>query len=55
VAALVAPLPGLAIIRYVRYEMDRLARLIGACWIGLGSGCHGVLHARAAKPLELKA
>lgn len=30
------PLTGLAIILYVLYEMDRAAKVLGACWIALG-------------------
>jgi amino acid transporter len=33
---LVFPLTGLAIIVYVLYEMDRTAKVLGACWIGIG-------------------
>lgn len=33
---MVFPLTGLAIILYVLYEMDRAAKLLGACWIALG-------------------
>jgi amino acid transporter len=51
---LVAPLLGLAIILYVLYEMDHLAKLIGACWIGLGIVYHVVLGSRAGKPLQLE-
>jgi amino acid transporter len=31
------PLTGLAIILYVLYEMDRAAKVLGACWIALGA------------------
>src|ERR1700734_1075090 len=30
------PLTGLAIILYVLYEMDRAAKVLGACWIAIG-------------------
>jgi amino acid transporter len=33
---LVFPLTGLLIILYVLYEMDRAAKVLGACWIGIG-------------------
>ena len=33
---LVFPLIGLTIILYVLYEMDRAAKVLGACWIALG-------------------
>jgi amino acid transporter len=32
----VFPLTGLLIILYVLYEMDRAAKVLGACWIGIG-------------------
>jgi len=34
---LVFPLTGLLIILYVLYEMDRAAKVLGACWIALGA------------------
>jgi amino acid transporter len=34
---LIFPLTGLAIIVYVLYEMDRTAKVLGACWIGIGA------------------
>lgn len=33
---LLLPSAGLAIILYVLYEMDRAAKFLGACWVGLG-------------------
>jgi amino acid transporter len=33
----VFPLAGLLIILYVLYEMDRAAKVLGACWIGIGA------------------
>ena len=33
---LIFPLTGLAILVYVLYEMDRAAKLLGACWVVLG-------------------
>jgi len=32
----VFPLLGLLIILYVLYEMDSAAKILGACWIGIG-------------------
>jgi hypothetical protein len=32
----VFPLTGLFIILYVLYEMDRAAKVLGACWIAIG-------------------
>jgi len=34
---LVFPLTGLLIILYVLYEMNRAAKVLGACWIGIGA------------------
>ena len=50
---LVFPLTGLAIIVYVLYEMDRAAKLLGACWIAIGALYYFVLAVRAKKPLVL--
>jgi amino acid transporter len=50
---LVFPLTGLAIIAYVLYEMDRAAKLLGACWIAIGALYYFVLAVRAKKPLVL--
>ena len=30
------PLVGLSIILYVLFEMDRIAKRLGACWIAIG-------------------
>jgi amino acid transporter len=46
---LVFPLLGSAIILYVLYEMDRVAKLLGACWIGIGAVYYGILALRARK------
>ena len=46
---LVFPLLGLAIILYVLYEMDRAAKVLGACWIALGVLYYGVLALRAKR------
>jgi hypothetical protein len=43
----------LAIIAYVLYEMDRAAKLLGACWIAIGALYYFVLAVRAKKPLAL--
>jgi amino acid transporter len=40
------PLVGLAIIVYVLYEMDRAAKVLGACWIAIGIAYYGVLMLR---------
>jgi amino acid transporter len=43
------PLAGLIIILFVLYEMDRSAKLLGACWIGIGFVYHLVLSLRSRK------
>jgi amino acid transporter len=43
---LLFPLVGLAIIVYVLYEMDRAAKVLGACWIAIGIAYYGVLMLR---------
>ncbi|MEP6549091.1 MAG: APC family permease [Gammaproteobacteria bacterium] len=48
---LIFPLTGLAIILYVLYEMDRPAKILGACWIGIGIGYYVVLALRSKKPV----
>ena len=40
---LVFPLTGMLVIAYVLYEMDRSAKIMGACWIGLGVSYYAVL------------
>jgi amino acid transporter len=45
----VFPLTGLAIIVYVLYEMDRAAKILGACWIGIGVLYYLVLALRSKK------
>ena len=48
---LVFPLTGLAIILYVLYEMDRAAKILGACWIGIGVLYYLFLELRSKRPL----
>jgi amino acid transporter len=43
------PLIGLAIILYVLYEMDRAAKILGACWIVLGAVYYGALALRGRR------
>jgi amino acid transporter len=50
----VFPLTGLAIIVYVLYEMDRAAKILGACWIAIGILYYLVLSLRSKKPLALE-
>jgi amino acid transporter len=46
---MVFPLTGLIIIVYVLYEMDRAAKILGACWIVIGALYLGVLTLRSRK------
>jgi len=45
----VFPLTGLAIIVYVLYEMDRAAKVLGACWIVIGVLYYLILAWRSKK------
>jgi amino acid transporter len=49
----VFPLTGLAIILYVLYEMDRAAKILGSCWIGIGIVYYAALALRSKKPAVL--
>jgi len=51
---LVFPLTGLLIIVYVLYEMDRSAKIIGACWIAIGVMYYLALGGKSKKPLVLE-
>jgi amino acid transporter len=51
---LIFPLAGLLIILYVLYEMDRAAKILGACWIGVGVLYYLVLVLWMKKPLSLE-
>ena len=51
---LVFPLAGLLIILYVLYEMDRAAKVLGACWIGIGVLYYLVLALWMKKPMSLE-
>lgn len=51
---LVFPLLGLLIILYVLYEMDRAAKILGACWIAIGVLYYLVLEMRTKKPVLLE-
>jgi amino acid transporter len=48
------PLTGLAIIVYVLYEMDRSAKVLGACWIGIGVVYYVVMTIRSRRPVALE-
>jgi amino acid transporter len=50
----VFPLTGLAIIVYVLYEMDRAAKILGACWIAIGVVYYLVLTLRSKRPVALE-
>jgi len=51
---IVFPLTGLAIIVYVLYEMDRAAKILGACWIAIGVLYYVVPTLRSKKPVILE-
>jgi amino acid transporter len=51
---IVFPLMGLGIIVYVLFEMDRTAKVLGACWIGLGALYYLYLVFYSKKPLALE-
>ncbi|HVO48085.1 MAG TPA: APC family permease [Steroidobacteraceae bacterium] len=51
---LVLPLAGFFVIAYVLFEMDRAARLLGACWIGLGALYYVVLTVVLKKSVMLE-
>jgi hypothetical protein len=44
----------LIIIAYVLAEMDRSAKLLGGCWIGIGILYYLVLTLRSKKPAALE-
>jgi amino acid transporter len=48
------PLTGLAIILFVLFEMDRAAKTLGACWIGIGAVYYAVLTLRGKRPAALE-
>jgi amino acid transporter len=50
----VFPLTGLAIIVYVLFEMDRAAKILGGCWIGIGVLYYLALAVRSKKPVALE-
>jgi amino acid transporter len=49
----VFPLIGLSIIVYVLYEMDRTAKILGACWIAVGVLYYLILASLSKKPVAL--
>jgi len=48
------PLTGLSIILFVLFEMDRAAKILGACWIGIGAVYYAVLTLRGRRPAALE-
>ena len=50
---LLFPLLGLLVIGYVLYEMDVKAKILGACWLGIGVLYYGVLAVVMKKPVVL--
>jgi len=51
---LIFPLTGLIIILYVLYEMDRAAKILGACWIAIGVLYYLILALRTKQPVSLE-
>jgi amino acid transporter len=51
---LIFPLTGLAIIVYVLFEMDRAAKILGACWITVGVFYYLLMTLRSKKPVALE-
>jgi hypothetical protein len=45
---------GSSVIGFVLYEMDRSAKILGACWIAIGIVYYGVLMAVMKKPVEIE-
>jgi amino acid transporter len=50
----VVPLVGSSVIGFVLYEMDRSAKILGACWIAIGIVYYLVLTAVMKKPVEIE-
>ena len=50
---LVVPLMGAAVIGFVLYEMDRSAKILGACWIAVGIAYYLVLTRVLRKSVEI--
>jgi len=51
---LLFPLAGLTVIAYVLYEMDAAAKIMGACWIGIGVIYYLLLTFVLKKPVSLE-
>jgi amino acid transporter len=51
---LVFPLIGLSIIVFVLFEMDRAAKILGACWIATGVLYYLLMALRSKKPVALE-
>jgi amino acid transporter len=51
---IVFPLTGLAIIVYVLYEMERAAKILGACWIAIGVVYYIVMTLRSKRPVAVE-
>jgi len=51
---LLFPLAGFLVIAYVLYEMDRSAKIMGGCWIGIGLVYYAVLTLMLKKPATLE-
>jgi amino acid transporter len=51
---IVFPMTGMAIIVYVLYEMERAAKILGACWIAIGVVYYIVLTLRSKRSVALE-
>jgi amino acid transporter len=51
---IVFPMTGMAIIVYVLYEMERAAKILGACWIAIGVVYYIVMTLRSKRPVALE-
>ena len=51
---IVFPLVGMAIILFVLFEMDRIAKIMGACWLAIGVVYYMVLTLWFKKPVALE-
>jgi amino acid transporter len=51
---MVFPLVGASVIGFVLYEMDRSAKILGACWIAAGIAYYLVLTVVLKKPIEME-
>ena len=51
---LILPVAGFTVIAYVLYEMDKAAKILGACWIAIGALYYLILSCVLKKPVALE-